>query len=451
MFSRILIANRGEIAVRIIRAAREMGIETVAIYSTADRACAHVRLADHAICIGPPPAAESYLNIPRIISAAEIANVDAIHPGYGFLAENAHFAEVCRSCNIEFIGPSVESMTLLGDKVRCKETALTAKVPLLPGSKGRIDNEDEAVKTARKIGYPVIIKAAAGGGGRGMRVAHNDISLRSGLKNARAEAEAAFGDPSVFIEKFLERARHVEVQVLGDQQGHVVHLFERDCSLQRRHQKLIEESPCPVLDATTRAELCDSAVRLAKAANYYSAATVEYLLDAQKNYYLLEVNARVQVEHPVTELATGIDIVKTQIRVAAGEPLLFAQPDITSRGHTIEVRINAEDPSRNFAPCPGLLDHFDPPGGPGVRLDSHAYSGYTVPPNYDSLLAKLIVHQPTRENAIAVVRRALHEFRVSPIKTTIPLHLMLLNNGAFLRSEVDIHFVERLLEERSEP
>ena len=450
MFSRILIANRGEIAVRVIRAARELGIETVAVYSTADRDCAHVRLADQAICIGPPPAAESYLNIPRIISAAEVANVDAIHPGYGFLAENAHFAEVCRSCNVEFIGPSVQSMTLLGDKVRCKQMAQEAKVPMFPGSKGKIEDEDEAVKIARKIGYPVIIKAAAGGGGRGMRVAHNDISLRTGLKNARAEAEAAFGDGSVFLEKFLERARHVEVQILGDRQGHVVHLGERDCSMQRRHQKLIEEAPCPVLEAKTRAELCLSAVRLAKAANYFSAATIEYLLDTDQRFYLLEVNTRIQVEHGVTEMVTGLDIVQTQIRIAAGEALPLAQKDIVPHGHAIEVRINAEDPERNFAPCPGLLEHFDPPGGPGVRLDTHAYTGYRVPPNYDSLLAKLIVHKPTRAQAIAAVRSALHEFRVGPIKTTIPLLAALMQNGAFQRSEVDIHFVERLLEHRSE-
>ncbi len=445
MFSRILIANRGEIAVRIIRAAREMGIESVAVYSTADKDSSHVRLADYAVCIGPPPAADSYINIPRIISAAEIANVDAIHPGYGFLAENAHFAEVCRSCNIEFIGPSVESMRLLGDKVSCKQTAAKAKVPMFPGSKGAVTDEDQAVEISRKIGYPVIIKASAGGGGRGMRVAHNDISLRTGIKNARAEAEAAFGDGTVFIEKFLERARHVEVQIMGDQHGNVVHLFERDCSMQRRHQKLIEEAPCPVLGEKTREALCLSAVRLAKAAKYYSAATVEYLLDQDKNFYLLEVNTRVQVEHPVTEMITGVDIVKTQIRVAAGEKLPFSQKDIVCRGHAIEVRINAEDPARNFAPCPGVVERFDVPGGPGVRMDTHCYAGYRVPPNYDSMIAKLIVHKPTREEAIAGVRRALAEFRVEPIKTTIPLHDRLMRNGSFIKGDVDIHFVERLL------
>ena len=449
MFSRILIANRGEVAVRIIRAAREMGIESVAVYSTADADSAHARLADQSVCIGPPAASESYLNIARIISAAEVSNVDAIHPGYGFLAENSHFAEVCRSCRIEFIGPSVESMAMLGDKVSCKQLAIKQKVPTAPGSKGKIENEDQAVKIARDIGYPVIVKAAAGGGGRGMRVAHNDVSLRSGLKQAMAEAQSAFGDATVYIEKFIEHARHVEVQILGDQHGNVLHLFERDCTMQRRHQKLIEESPCPVLDDNTRNELCKSAVRLCKAAGYFSAGTVEFLMDAKrKSFYLMEVNTRVQVEHPVTELVTGVDIVKAQIRVAAGEPLGFTQKDVKQRGHAIEVRINAEDPARNFAPSPGRITLFDPPGGPGVRIDTHCYSGYTVPPNYDSMIAKLIAHAPTRDEAIAVLRRALSEFRVEPIKTTIPLHADLMRNGNFLKSTVDIHFVERLLEQK---
>lgn len=448
MFSRILIANRGEVAVRVIRAARELGIGTVAVYSVADKESAHVRLADESVCIGAASPAESYLNIPRIISAAEIANVDAIHPGYGFLAENAHFAEVCRSCNIEFIGPSVESMTLLGDKVRCKQLAIKNKVPTAPGSKGKIDSEDEAVKIAREIGYPVMVKASAGGGGRGMRVAHNDISLRAGIRQAMAEAEAAFGDGSVYLEKFLERARHVEVQVIGDQHGNIVHLYERDCTMQRRNQKLIEESPCPVLDSDRRDHLCRAAVRLAKAAGYYSAGTVEFLMDDKKKFYLMEVNTRMQVEHPVTELLTGIDIVKTQLRVAAGEKLPFSQRQVKPRGHAIEVRVNAEDPSRNFTPCAGKIELFDPPGGPGVRVDTHCYSGYTVPPNYDSMIAKLIVHGGTREEAIAIIRRALAEFRVEPIKTTIPLHIRLMLNGNFLKADVDIHFVERLLDQQ---
>ena len=450
MFSRILIANRGEIALRIIRAARELGIQTVAVYSTADKDSSHVRLADQAICIGGPPASDSYLNIPRIISAAEVANVDAIHPGYGFLAENAHFAEVCRSCKIEFIGPSVESMQILGGKVSCKQTAIKNKVPTAPGSKGKIESEEQALAVAAEIGYPVIVKASAGGGGRGMRVAHNDIALRSGLKSAMAEAQGAFGDATVYIEKFIEKARHVEVQILGDQHGNIVHLWERDCTMQRRHQKLIEESPCPVLSQKEREELCAAAVRLCKAAHYYSAGTVEFLMDVDsRKFYLMEVNTRVQVEHPVTEMVTGIDIVQMQIRIAAGEKLPFTQKEIKQTGHAIEVRINAEDPDRNFAPCAGLITQFDPPGGPGVRMDTHCHSGYRVPPNYDSMIAKLIVHKPTRDQAIATLRRALREFRVEPIKTTIPLHANLMTNGNFINSDIDIHFVERLLERKS--
>ncbi|QNN21116.1 acetyl-CoA carboxylase biotin carboxylase subunit [Planctomycetales bacterium ZRK34] len=446
MFTRILIANRGEIALRIIRAARELGIGTVAVYSEADRESSYVKLADEAVCIGPPPPTASYLNIASIIAAAEIANVDAIHPGYGFLAENAHFAEVCRSCKIEFIGPSVESMTLLGDKVQCKKLAIKHKVPTFPGSKDGVDDEDEAVKIARDIGYPVIIKAAAGGGGRGMRVAHNDISLRSGLRSAASEAESAFGNGTVYIEKFLERARHVEVQIIGDTHGNVVHLFERDCSMQRRHQKLIEEAPCPVLSKETREALCKSAVRLCKAAGYYSAGTVEFLLDdATQKFYLLEVNTRVQVEHPVTEAITGVDIVKTQLQVAAGEKLPFKQSQIALNGHAIECRINAEDTERNFAPQPGLLSRFTPPGGLGVRVDTHCHAGYRIPPNYDSMIGKLIVHSPTRDEAIARMQRALREFDIAPIATTIPLHQRLLNNSKFVRGDVDIDFVGRLL------
>lgn len=445
MFSRILIANRGEIAVRIIRAARELGIETVAVYSTADADSKHVRIANRAICIGPPPANQSYLNIPAIISAAEVANVDAIHPGYGFLAENAHFAEICRSCNIEFIGPSVDSMRTLGDKVACKQLAIKQKVPTSPGSKGKIDDEEKALKRAKEIGYPVIIKAAAGGGGRGMRVAHNDISLRSGIGQARAEAEAAFGDGSVYIEKFIDNARHIEVQVLGDQHGNVIHLFERDCTMQRRKQKLIEEAPCPVLNHDQRKKLCEGAVRLCKAAKYYSAGTVEFLMDGDKNFYLMEVNTRVQVEHPVTEMITGVDIVKEQIRIAAGEKISVKQSDVKINGHAIETRINAEDPDRNFAPCAGLIEEFFPPGGFGVRLDTHAHSHYRIPPNYDSMIGKLIVHRANRAEAIDTLAEALREFQIAPIKTTIPLHIRLMKNGAFRRNETDINFVERLL------
>ena len=446
MFSRILIANRGEIALRIIRAAREMGVETAVVYSEADRDASYVKLADRAVCIGPAPAAQSYLNIASIIAAAEVANVDAIHPGYGFLAENAHFAEVCRSCQIEFIGPSVESMQLLGDKVACKKLAAKQKVPTFPGSKGAIDDEETALEVARDIGYPVIVKAAAGGGGRGMRIAHNDMALRSALRSARSEAEAAFGDGTVYLEKFLEHARHVEVQVLGDQQGHVVHLYERDCTMQRRHQKLIEEAPCPVIGKDVREALCKAAARLCKAAGYYSAGTVEFLLDPATNkFYLLEVNTRVQVEHPVTEYVTGVDIVKEQIRIAAGESLPYRQSRIKLNGHAIECRINAEDPERNFAPQPGKLERFTVPGGPGVRVESHCFAGYTIPPNYDSMIGKLVVHAADREQAIARMQRALLEFDIAPIKTTIPLHQQLLDNSKFVRGDVDINFVERLL------
>jgi len=445
MFSKILIANRGEIALRIIRACRELGIQTAVVYSTADKDAAYLKLADQAICIGDAPPAESYLNIPRIISAAEIADVQAIHPGYGFLSEKHHFAEICRSCKIEFIGPPVDAMLALGDKVQCKNLAKKAKVPTVPGSDGAVDDEKEALKIATKIGYPVIIKAAAGGGGRGMRVAHNDVSLRAGLKQAQAEAENAFKDSTVYIEKYVEYGRHVEVQVIADQHGNAVHLWERDCTMQRRHQKLVEESPSPVLTPKVREELCASAVRLIKTAKYYNAGTVEFLVDKQLNYYILEVNARIQVEHPVTEMVTGIDLIKEQIRVASGEKLSFTQKDVQQRGHAIECRINAEDPARNFAPFPGLIEEYRAPGGPGVRLDSHAYAGYRIPPNYDSMIGKLIVHRNTREEAIATMKRALSEFHIHPIKTTIPLHLQILDNKNFQSGDVDTGFVERVL------
>lgn len=445
MFSKILIANRGEIALRIIRACRELGVQSAVVYSTADKDAAYLKLADQAICIGDAPPAESYLNIPHIISAAEIADVQAIHPGYGFLAENAHFAEICRSCKIEFIGPSVAAMAAVGDKVACKKLAKKAKVPTVPGSDGAIDDEKTALRLAAEIGYPVIIKAAAGGGGRGMRVAHNDVSLRAGLKQAQAEAENAFKDSTVYIEKYVEFGRHVEVQVLADHHGNAVHLWERDCSMQRRHQKLVEESPCPVLKQEVREKLCESAVRLIKAAGYSNAGTVEFLVDKKQNFYILEVNARIQVEHPVTEQVTGIDLIKQQIRIAAGEPLPFKQKEIPQLGHAIECRINAEDPARNFAPSPGLIEEFRVPGGPGVRLDSHAYAGYRIPPNYDSMIGKLIVHRPTRDQAIATMRRALSEFHIAPIKTTIPLHLQIMDNQFFRSGDVDTGFVERAL------
>lgn len=443
MFQRVLVANRGEIALRVIRACRDLGIEVVAVYSEADRDAPYLELADQAICIGPAPAAESYLNIPRIISAAEIANVQAIHPGYGFLSENPHFAEVCRSCRIEFIGPPEEAMRLLGNKHEARKLAQKAGVPVVPGSEGLIQSDKEALQLAHQIGFPVLIKAAAGGGGRGMRVARNDISLLSGLQAARQEAEKAFKDGSVYLEKYIEQPRHVEIQILGDRHGQVLHLFERDCSLQRRHQKLVEESPAPHLPAKVREEMCAAAVRLAKAAGYYSAGTCEFLVDKDNRFYFIEVNARIQVEHPVTELVTGVDLVREQIRIAAGLPLRWRQEDLQQRGAAIECRINAEDPDQEFRPSPGVITRWLPPGGPGVRLDTHVAAGYRVPPNYDSLVAKLLVWQPTREEALAVMRRALAEFRVEGIKTTIPLHRKIFNHSAFIQGRIDTTFIER--------
>ena len=445
MFSKILIANRGEIALRIIRACREMSIQTAVVYSTADAEAAYLNLADQAICIGSAPPKESYLKMDRIIAAAEIADVQAIHPGYGFLSENAHFAEVCRSCKIEFIGPTAEAMAAVGDKVECKRLARKAKVPTVPGSEGQVDDEVEALEVAQQIGYPVIIKAAAGGGGRGMRVAHNDVSLQAGLRQAQAEAEHAFKNSAVYIEKYIEFGRHVEVQILADQHGNAVHLWERDCSLQRRHQKLVEESPSPVLKSKTREALCAAAVRLVKAAGYTNAGTVEFLVDKEQNFYLLEVNARIQVEHPVTEQVTGVDLIKQQIRIASGEKLPFKQEQIHQHGHAIECRINAEDPSFNFAPSPGVIESLRLPGGPGVRLDTHVYAGYRIPSNYDSMIGKLIVHRPTRAEAIATMRRALAEFHIEPIKTTIPLLLQIMDNQSFQSGEVDTGFIERVM------
>ena len=445
MFKRVLIANRGEIALRILRACHELGVEAVCVYSKADADAPYLRLADRAICIGDAPAKDSYLNISRLISAAEIADVDAIHPGYGFLAERADFSAICRECKIAFIGPSPEAMAKLGDKVKCKRTAKAAKVPVFPGSEGAIEEEDEAVELAAQIGYPVIIKASAGGGGRGMRVCRNEATLRSSIKAAQQEALAAFGNGAVFIEKFLEHARHIEIQALGDAHGHAVHLFERDCSVQRRHQKLIEESPAPGVDRKKIATIGESAARLIKAANYCGAATVEFLMDEKQNFYMLEVNTRVQVEHPVTEMVTGVDIMKMSIRLAAGEHLPFKQKDVHVRGHAIECRINAEDPARNFMPSAGVIDTWQLPGGPGGRIDSHVVPGYRVPPNYDSMVGKLICHADDRPQAIARTARALREFQVGPIKTTIPLHLRLMEQSDFRAGGVDIHFLERLL------
>jgi acetyl-CoA carboxylase biotin carboxylase subunit len=443
MFKRILVANRGEIALRIIRACREMGIETVAVFSEADRGSAYLQTADQAFCIGPPKAADSYLKIDRVISAAEIGNVQAIHPGYGFLAENAHFAEVCRSCNIEFIGPPHEAMALVGDKNAARGLARRIGVPTVPGSDGLIRDEQEAVAVARQIGFPVLVKAAAGGGGRGMRVALDEKALEAALKQAEAEADAAFGNGELYLEKYVEHPRHVEVQVLADAHGNVVHLWERDCTLQRRHQKLIEESPAPRLDDAVRRAMCDAAVRLIRAANYTNAGTVEFIVDRHGHFYFIEVNARIQVEHPVTEMVTGIDLIKAQIRLAAGERLPFGQDDVVCRGAAIECRINAEDTSRGFRPSPGTIHRIYPPGGFGVRFDSHVHAGYTVSPFYDSMIGKLIVHQPTRAEAIAGMRRALAELRIEGVKTTVPLDGQILDHPAFIEARVDTTFIER--------
>lgn len=443
MYQRILVANRGEIALRIIRACRELGVGTVAIFSEADRGAHYLDLADEAFCVGPPKPADSYLKIANVISAAEVGNVQALHPGYGFLAENAHFNEICRSCNIDFIGPSPDSMAKLGDKNAARSLAKKAKVPVVPGSDGLVDDADQALSFAHEVGFPVLIKAVAGGGGRGMRVAANDLALKSALQQARSEAEAAFGNGDVYLEKYVEQPRHVEVQVLADNHGNAIHLWERDCSVQRRHQKLIEESPSTSINAKTRKAMCDAARRLIIEANYSNAATVEFIVDKEGNYYFIEVNARIQVEHPVTELVTGVDLIKQQILLAAGEKLSLSQSDIKQNGVSIECRINAEDPKRNFQPCPGRIDRLIAPGGFGVRFDSHAHSGYVVPPYYDSMIGKLLVHQPTRSEAIATMLRALAELRVDGIETTASLHQDILSHSAFADGRIDTSFVER--------
>jgi acetyl-CoA carboxylase biotin carboxylase subunit len=420
-------------------------VETVAIYSEGDRGARYLDLADEAYCVGPAKAADSYLKIASVISAAEVGNVQAIHPGYGFLAENAHFNEICRSCKIDFIGPSPEAMARLGDKNAARELARKTNVPVVPGSDGVIGSEQEALKFAHDVGFPVLIKAVAGGGGRGMRVASNDLALKSALQQARAEAEAAFGNGDVYLEKYVEHPRHVEVQVLADHHGNVVHLWERDCSVQRRHQKLIEESPSMSISPQTRAAMCDAARRLIQTAEYTNAATVEFIVDKTGNFYFIEVNARIQVEHPVSEMVTGIDLIKSQIRVAAGEPLPWSQEEIPQRGAAIECRINAENPRRGFQPSPGKIEQLIAPGGFGVRFDSHAHSGYVVPPYYDSMIGKLIVHQPTRSDAISAMQRALAELRIDGIHTTIPIHQEILSHSAFVEGRIDTTFVERTL------
>ncbi len=443
MYNRILIANRGEIALRIIRACREMGIETVAVFSDADRGSAYLDMADEAYCIGPPKSAESYLKIDQVISAAEVGNVDAIHPGYGFLAENARFNEICRSCEIDFIGPQPEAMDMLGDKNRARKMAREAQVPVVPGSDGLIEDENEAKRVAEEIGFPVLVKATAGGGGKGMRVAENAEVLSTAMQQAQTEAEAAFGNPGIYLEKYIERPRHVEVQILADHHGNVVHLWERDCSTQRRHQKLIEESPAPNLPEKSRQEMCQAAVRMVKHANYTNAGTVEFIVDQNNQFYFIEVNARIQVEHPVSEMVTGIDLIQSQIRIAANEPLPMTQDDIKVNGVAIECRINAENPARDFQPCPGTIEQMFIPGGLGVRFESHTHTGYQVPPYYDSMIAKLIVHQPTRAKAIACMIRCLDEMRVEGIKTTIPFHREVLSHSDFAEGWIDTGFVER--------
>ncbi len=442
MIQKVLIANRGEIALRVIRACRELGIKTLAVYSEADVQSLHVQLADEAICIGGPKSSDSYLRADRIISAAEIADVDAIHPGYGFLSENAKFAEQCESCNIKFIGPKSKSIRIMGDKAVAKDTVRKAGVPTVPGSDGPVESETEAVKIARKIGYPVIIKAVAGGGGRGMRIAHNDVSFAKEYHVARGEAEKAFGNGAVYIEKYIQSPRHIEFQILADSHGKVLHLGERDCSVQRRHQKLIEEAPSPFLTSDLRKKMGKAAVRAAEAAEYQNAGTIEFLVDPKGNFYFIEMNTRIQVEHPVTEEVTGIDLIKQQIRVANGEKLDLDQSDITWTKHAIECRINAEDPSRNFAPSPGTISLYYAPGGHGVRVDSHVYSGYTIPPYYDSMIGKLICFGSTRKVALQRSYRALSEYLVRGIKTTIPLHKAIMSDPTFIEGKATTAYME---------
>jgi acetyl-CoA carboxylase, biotin carboxylase subunit len=444
MFEKVLVANRGEIAVRIIRACKELNIRTVAVYSEADANSMHVQLADEAICIGKAPAAESYLRIERLISAAEVTDVDAIHPGYGFLSENPHFADVCENCNIRFIGPSSQAMNALEDKAVSRILAKKAGVPPPPGSDGTVENEQEALATAKRVGYPVMIKAIAGGGGCGMRVAHNDISLLKGYHSARNEAEKAFGNSGVYIEKFIENSHHIEFQILGDSRGNIIHLGERDCSIQRRNQKVVEETPSPLIETKfrdLRKKMGKAAIRIAEMAHYTNAGTVEFIVDEQGNFYFLEVNKRVQVEHPITEEVTGIDIVKQQILIAMGEPLRISQSDIQIKGHAIECRINAEDPFDEFRPSPGRIEMYYAPGGRGVRVDSHCYAGYVIPPNYDSMIGKLVTFGKDRRDAMDKMSRALSEYMITGIKTTIPFEQAILQDPNFRRGVYSTAFV----------
>ena len=446
MFQKILIANRGEIAVRIIRACREMGIKTVAVYSEADRDALHTLLADEAICIGPAPSAESYLNMEQILTACVAMKADAIHPGFGFLSENSMFAGVCKDCNIKFIGPKGSVIDALGNKANARQMMINAGVPVIPGSDGILADVEQAYEMADKLGYPVIVKASAGGGGKGIRIVRKKEELKEAFLSAQSETKAAFGDDSMYMEKLIEGARHVEVQILGDSFGNVIHLGERDCSLQRKNQKVLEETPCEVLSESTRAKICDSAVRAAKAAGYENAGTIEFLYDEDSDkYYFMEMNTRVQVEHPITEMVTGVDIVKEQIRIAAGEKLLYTQDDIKISGHAIECRINAENPSRNFAPCPGTIDYLlMPSGGLGLRVDSAIYQGYEIPPYYDSMLAKVIVHGRDRDEAIAKMKRALYEFIIEGVDTNIEYQNKILNNKQFEKCQYNTSFLENV-------
>ncbi|GAB4316704.1 MAG: acetyl-CoA carboxylase biotin carboxylase subunit [Candidatus Sumerlaeia bacterium] len=443
MFRKVLIANRGEIALRIIRACRELGIKTVAVHSKADERSLHVHYADEAICIGPAASTDSYLNQANILSAAEITGAEAIHPGYGFLAENARFAQICKECHIKFIGPDSRVISLMGDKIEAKNTMRAAGVPVIPGSDGAISDLPQARRVVAEIGCPVIIKAAAGGGGRGMRLVHSMDELPNAFAMAQAEAEKAFGNPAVYIEKYFSAPRHVEVQVMADEHGNVVHLGERDCSIQRRHQKLVEESPCPVMTPRLREKIGKAAVRACRHTGYQNAGTIEFLLDENGEFYFMEMNTRIQVEHPVTEMVTNVDLIKEQILVAAGERLSFRQSDIEFRGHAIECRINAEDPARDFAPCPGRITVFNPPGGPWVRVDTHCYTEYMIPPNYDSMIAKLITWGRHRDEALARMRRALEEFAIIGVRTTIPFHQNLLQNPDFLAGRYATNFLAR--------
>lgn len=445
MIQKLLIANRGEIALRIVRACRELGVRTLAVYSEADEQSLHVQLADEAICIGPAPSSESYLKADRMISAAEIADVDAIHPGFGFLSENADFAEQCESCNIKFVGPSASTIRLMGDKAMAKEIAKRANAPTIPGSDGPVADEKDAVKIAKEIGFPVIIKAVAGGGGKGMRLAHNAMAFAKEFNTARIEAEKAFGNGDVYIEKYIEEPRHIEFQILADEYGKVLHLGERDCSVQRRYQKLVEESPSPFLDEALRAKMGEAAVRIARECDYQNAGTVEFLVDKNGDFYFIEMNARIQVEHGVTEEVTGLDLVKRQIRIASGEALELEQDDIKLRRHCIECRINAEDPGRNFAPCPGEVTFYYTPGGHGVRVDSHVYQGYVVPPHYDSMVAKLMAFGPTREIAMDRMYRALNEYLIRGIRTSIPFCAAIMKDPTFRSGQVTTKYIEDFL------